>query len=357
MHVTQSGSVAAYGEKLLEWLKNYVFPCESAYRDNVVARKDINFLLGELLKNGTTTAAGYGPLNYEATDILFEELDRRNMRFIAGNTMQDRNSPPSLTLTARENYDTSRKIINRWHNHNRLSYAITPRFAFSSTEELLELSQALKNEHPDLYIQTHLNENHAEIEGTGKLFPWSKNYLHVYEHYGLATDKTIFAHCIHMTEPEYEAIADRKSIVSSCPVSNNFLGSGLFKFKDMKKYTDRITLGSDWAAGNTLSMLGVMDEFYKVSLLQDFKVYTMTRWFLCTLGAAKALGLSRFIGSFKPGKEADFIVIDPHATEMLSYRISTVKDIYELLFVLMTIGDERAIEDTYVFGRSMRNFS
>ncbi|MFC2101751.1 guanine deaminase [Bacteroidota bacterium] len=356
LHVTQSGIVAAYGEKLLEWLNNYVFPCESAYHDDAAARKDINFFLRELIKNGTTTAVGYGPLKYSATDILFEELSQRNMRFITGNTMQDRNSPEYLTLPAKENYENAQKIIRKWHNKGRQSYAITPRFAFSSTEELLELSGSLKTEFPDLYIQTHIDENLAEIEGIKKLFPWSKNYLDVYDHFGLVTDKTVFGHCIYLTEDEYMGMRDKKSIISCCPISNSFLGSGLFNFKKMMKYTDRITLGSDWGAGNTLSMLAVLDEFYKVSILQDFKVYSMTRWFLATLGAAKSLGLSDVIGSFKPGKEADFIIIDPKATELLSYRTDRVNDIYELLFVLMTLGDSSLIEETYIYGNGMKNF-
>ncbi|MBE0648279.1 MAG: guanine deaminase [Bacteroidales bacterium] len=356
LHVTQSGIVAAYGEKLLEWLNNYVFPCEAAYHDDLAARIDINFFLKELIKNGTTTACGYGPLKYKATDILFEELSRRNMRFITGNTMQDRNSPKYLSLPAKENYEIAREIILKWHNKGRLSYAITPRFAFSSSEELLGLAGALKMEFPDLYIQSHIDENFAEIEGIKKLFPWSKNYLDVYDRFGLATDKTIFGHCLHLTEDEYEGMRDKKVIISCCPISNSFLGSGLFNFRKMMEFTDRITLGSDWGAGNTLSMLAVLDEFYKISMLQDFKVYSMTRWFLATLGAAKSLGLSDFIGSFKPGKEADFIIIDPKATELLSYRSARVKNIYELLFVLMTLGDSSLIEETYIYGQSMKGF-
>ena len=356
LHITQSGIVAAYGEQLLEWLNNYVFPCESGYKNDEAARKDINFFLKELLKNGTTTGVGYGPLTFDATDILFDELSRRNMRFITGNTMQDRNSPDYLSLPAKDNYDNAKRLIEKWHGKGRLHYAITPRFAFSSTEELLELAGKLKKEHPDLYIQTHIDENFAEIEGVKKLFPWSKNYLDVYDHYGLVTDKTVFGHCLHLTEDEYNGMRDKNAIISCCPISNNFLGSGLFNFKKMMEYTDRITLGSDWAAGNTLSMFAVLDEFYKINMLQDFKVYSMTRWFLSTLGAAKSLGLDNHIGSFKPGKEADFIIIDPKANELLKYRTDKVNDIYELLFVLMTIGDNFLVDDTYVYGKSMKDF-
>ena len=354
LHVTQSRIVAAYGEKLLEWLNNYVFPAEAAYTDPEVARKDINFFLTQLLKNGTTTACGYGPLRFEATDILFEELDRRNMRFISGNNMQDRNSPDYLCLSTEENLDVAERIIKKWHgNGGRQHYSLTPRFAYAASEELMEGAGVLKKQYPDIYIQTHIDENLAEIDGIKKLFPWSKNYLDVYDRFGLVTDKSIFGHCLYVTPEEYECLHDRQAIISSCPISNNFLGSGQFNFEKMMKYTDRITLGSDWAAGNTLSMMAVMDEFYKVSLLQDFKVYSMTRWFLATLGAAKSLGLDQYIGSFASGKEADFIVINPNADDVVKYRFNQVDDIFEMLFIIMTLGDSRLIQDTYVYGQCM----
>ena len=276
------------------------------------------------------------------------------MRFITGNNMQDRNSPEYLCLSTRENIEIAEKLIKKWNGKGgRQHYAITPRFAYAATEELLDTAGQLKKQYPELYVQTHIDENIKEINGIKELFPWSKNYLDVYDKFGLVTDRSIFGHCLHITPQEYECFRERGAIISSCPISNNFLGSGLFNFKKMMEYTDHITLGSDWAAGNTLSMFAVMDEFYKVSLLQDFKVYSMTRWFMSTLGAAKALGLDNYIGGFAPGKEADFIVIDPNADEIVKYRFEMVDDIYEMLFILMTIGDNRLIKDTYVYGNRM----
>ena len=353
LHITQSGIVAAYGEKLLKWLESYVFPREALYHNEDEAREDITFFLEQLLKNGTTTACGYGPLTFEATDIVFDELSTRNMRFIAGNTMQDMNSPEYLKLSTKDNIQVTEKMITKWRGKGRLHYALTPRFAFSCTEELLDTAGQMKKQYPDLYIQTHINENLNEIKAIKEMYPWSKNYLDVYDKFGLVTDTSIFGHCIHVTGPEYECFRDRKAIISSCPISNCFLGSGLFNFKKTMKYTDRITLGTDWAAGTTLSMLAVMDEFYKVSLLQDFRVYTMTRWFLSTLGAAKALGLDGYIGSFEPGREADFVVINPGADDIVKYRTEMVDDIYEMLFIIMTLGNVTLIKDTYVFGKCM----
>jgi guanine deaminase len=349
-HAAQSAIVAAYGEKLLEWLDQYVFPGESIYKDKETARKELNFFIDQLLASGTTTAVSYGPLFYDATDVFFEELDRRKMRFITGNIMMDTNSPDSLCLSTQENYDIAKKLIKKWDNKNRLSFCISPRFAISSTEKMLELCGALKKEHPDLYIQTHLDETVAEVAEVKKLFPWSKNYLDVYHHFGLNNKKTVFGHCIHLTEPELESLKESQAIISWCPISNNFLGSGIFDLGRTVKYTHNITLGSDWGAGNTLSMFAVMDDAYKVSMLKNYKLPSMVRWYFATLGAARALQLDDKIGNFEVGKEADFIVIDPDASPYMSYRHEKANDIFELLFMLMTLGSEQNIKATYIYG-------
>lgn len=349
-HATQSAIVAAYGEKLLEWLDNYVFPSESTYRDNKIARENLSFFLDELIKNGTTTAVSYGPLFHDATDIFFEELNKRNMRFITGNTIMDINAPDSLRLTTQENYDNAQKLIKKWNNTNRLSYCISPRFALSCSENMLELCGTLKKEYPDLYLQTHLDENLTEIEEVKKVFKWSKNYLDVYNHFGLVTNKTIFGHCIHLADAELELFKTSGAIISTCPLSNNFLGSGLFNFCRASKYTDKITLGTDWGAGNSLSMFAVLDDTYKVAMLNSCKIPSMLRWFMATLGAAKALQLDDKIGSFKPGKEADFIVIDPYASPYMTFRLQKTDNIFDFLFILMTLADDRNIQATYIYG-------
>lgn len=349
-HATQSGIVAAYGEKLLEWLENYVFPGESVYNDKDIARKELNFFLDRLLKNGTTTAVSYGPLFYDATNILFEELDKRNMRFITGNILMDMNSPDYLKLSTQENYDNCKKLLEKWHNKNRLSYCISPRFALACSEKMLELCGDLKKQFPDAYIQTHLDENLAEVAEVKKLYPWSKNYLDVYHHFGLTSDRTVFGHCVHITDDELKLLRDTKGIISWCPLSNNFLGSGLFNAENAFKFTDNITLGTDWGGGNSLSMFAVMDDAYKVSMLKSYKLPSMVRWYMATLGAAKALHLDDKIGNFTVGKEADFIVIDPDASEYMKYRREKVNNLYELLFILMTLGDEINIKATYILG-------
>lgn len=349
-HATQSAIVAAYGDKLLEWLDNYVFPSESTYSNKVSAKKDLTFFLDQLVRNGTTTAVSYGPLFYDATDIFFTELQKRNMCFVTGNIIMDENAPDSLRLSAQENYDNCQKLITKWHNKSRLSYCISPRFALACSEKMLELCGSLKQEHPDCYIQTHLDENLNEVAAVKKLYPKRKNYFDVYDHYGLATDRTIFGHCIHTTDAELEAFKRTGAIISWCPISNNFLGSGLFNFARALKYTDKITLGTDWGGGNCLSMFAVLDDAYKVSMLNSVKLASMVRWYMATFGAARALQLQDKIGTFQPGKEADFIVIDPGATPYLQYRQEKVTDIFELLFTLMTLGSEVNIKATYIYG-------
>ena len=350
-HAAQSAIVAAYGEKLLEWLNNYVFPAESNYKDDDHARRDLNFFIDLLLKNGTTTAVSYGPLFYDANNIFFEELQKRNMRFITGNTIMDDDSPDYLKLPAKENYDIAKKLIHKWHNKHRLSFCVTPRFGLSCSEAMLEMCGSLAKEHKDVYIQTHLDENVNEIKATQEKFPWSKNYLDVYDRYGLVTDRAVFGHCIHLTEAELEVIKAKKAIIASCPTSNNFLGSGLFNFERVSKYTERITFASDWGAGNTISMLRVMDDAYKVAMLTGYKLPSMLRWYLCTLGSARALKLDDKIGNFEIGKEADFVVIDPDATDVLKYRNHQVDDIFEFLFITMSLADEHNIAATYVMGK------
>ncbi|MFN7096385.1 MAG: guanine deaminase [Gammaproteobacteria bacterium] len=349
-HCTQSSIVAAYGEKLLEWLEDYVFPGESIYDNPESAKADITFFLDHLVRNGTTTAVSYGPLFYQAADIFFEELDKRKMRFITGNILMDKDSPDYLRLTTKENYDISRRLIEKWHNKHRLSYCISPRFALACSEEMMELCGTLKKEFPDLYIQTHLDENTNEVESVKKEFPWSKNYLDVYNHFGLVTPQTVLGHCIHLTDDELHTMRELKPILSWCPISNNFLGSGLFNLERVLKYTHNITLGTDWGGGNSLSMFAVMDDAYKVAMLQSYKLPSMKRWYMATFGAAKSLELESKIGNFTPGKEADFIVIDPEASPFLKYRSARVNDIFELLFILMTLGDEKIIHATYIFG-------
>ena len=356
IHSVQTESIASYGEQLLDWLNEYIFPTERKFSDRNYAEKATKFFLRELLRNGTTTAAIFPSVHAVSTDVLFEISHKINMRLIAGKTMMDRNSVEADFDTPETAYSESKLLIEKWHGKGRLSYAITPRFAPTSSEEQLNVASSLKKEFPGIYVQTHLAENKKETEYVKTLFPWSKSYLEVYDHFDLLGDRSLFAHSIHLTDNEYKRIAETNSVVVHCPTSNLFLGSGLFDFKKANEFNLRMALGSDVGAGTSFSMFKTADEAYKVAALQSEKLSPLKLYYLLTLGGAKALSLSDKIGNFSIGKEADFNIINLNCTPLLEYRIKTAKTLEEKLFALMILGDDRAISETYVFGKSMNEF-
>lgn len=271
MHTTQTKAVGAYGEKLLEWLDNYIFPSETSFNSISLAYKEFELLLKELFKNGTTTICAYAPSSYDGADIIFELADKYNMRAILGNTIMT-NGNKNLITSPEISLKISEKLHNKWHNHNRLHYGLTPRFALSCTDKTLNLCQEFLQSHRDIYIQTHLSENLNEIKDTLSLYPKASDYLNVYETYGLITEKTILGHCIHLSKSEWRRIKEQNAIIASCPTSNNYLGSGHFDYKTAIKNDIKLTIATDWAAGNTLSLFKVMDDAYKASLLNSYIV-------------------------------------------------------------------------------------
>jgi guanine deaminase len=356
IHSVQTESIASYGEQLLDWLNGYIFPAESKFSDRDYAEKATKFFINELLRNGTTTAAIFPSVHAISAEVLFEIGHEYNMRLIAGKTMMNRNSVKADFDTPETAYSESKELIEKWHGKGRLSYAITPRFAPTSSEEQLKVASLLKKEFPGVYVQTHLSENKKETEYVKTLFPWSKSYLEVYDHFDLLGERSLFAHSIHLSDNEYKRIAETNSVVVHCPTSNLFLGSGLFDFKKAKKFNIRMALGSDVGAGTSFSMFKTACEAYKVAALQDEKLSPLKSYYLMTLGGAKALSLSDKIGNFSIGKEADFNIINLNCTPLLEYRIKTAKTLEEKLFALMILGDDRAISKTYVLGRSMKGF-
>jgi guanine deaminase len=365
IHCPQTEIIGAYGEQLLEWLDKYVFPTESKFKDINYARKISSFFLDELLRNGTTTALVLTTIFSHSVDILFEEAQRRNMRLIAGQVLMSRNAPDFLINDPHKAYEENRELIAKWHGTDRLLYAITPRFAITSTEVELKLAAKLKEEFPEVYIHTHLSENHKEIEFTASLFPNSKDYLNVYEQFDLVGDRSIFAHCIHLDDSAFARLSDAGAAIAYCPTSNLFLGSGLFKLHQAKslEYPIKVGLGSDVGAGTSFSQLKTMAEAYKVSQLQGQSLSPFKAFYLATLGAAKALCLDDKLGSFDKGKEADFIVLDTNATQLMALRNSSfnstngdfsLEAIASQLFGLMILGDDRAVKATYLAGKLVK---
>jgi guanine deaminase len=356
IHYPQTRVIASYGAQLLEWLQKYTFVEEQKLRDprhaDVVAR----FFLDELQRCGTTTAMVYCTVHPESVDAFFVESEKRGMRMIAGKVMMDRGAPEGLRDDPQRGYDESKALIARWKGRGRLDYAVTPRFAVTSSDAQLEAAGALMRENPGAYMQTHLDENHAEIAFVKELFPWTGTYLQVYERYGLLGPRSVFGHCIHLEPSEISALAESRSIAAFCPTSNLFLGSGLFDMKGLQEKSVRVSLATDVGGGTSYSMLQTAAEGYKVLQLRGQSWPAAQAFYQMTLGNARALDLQDRIGSLKAGMEADIVVLDSRATPAMAHRMESVDgDLAEELFILMMMGDDRAVSETYVAGRPVKN--
>ena len=276
---------------------------------------------------------------------------------IAGKAMMDRNAPEGVLDTPQAGYDDSKSLISEWHGKGRQHYAITPRFAITSSPEQMEMAGALAREFPGLHMQTHLSENHAEIAFTRELYPWSRDYTDVYEHYGLLGKRALFGHCIHLSEREADALSDSGSVAVFCPTSNLFLGSGLF---DYQRYRSRerplrIATATDVGGGTNYSMLRTMDEGYKVIALNGEKLNPFASFWQLTRGNAEALSIADKVGTLDVGTDADIVVLDSRATPAMKLRMETAGSLAEELFLLQTLGDDRSVAEVYIAGRPAKS--
>ncbi|MVW75602.1 guanine deaminase [Pseudomonas xionganensis] len=353
IHYPQTGMIASYGEQLLDWLNTYTFPTEKQFADKAHASDVAAIFLKELLRSGTTTALVFGTVHPQSVDAFFEAAQALNLRMIAGKVLMDRNAPDYLTDTAESGYVESKELIERWHGKGRLHYAVTPRFAPTSTPEQLTLAGKLLGEYPDLYMHTHLSENRKEIEWVKALFPERKGYLDVYDHHKLIGPRAVFAHGVHLCDEECQRLAETGSAVAFCPTSNLFLGSGLFDLNKLEAHGVRVGLGTDVGAGTSFSQLQSLNEAYKIMQLQGKKLDPFKSLYLATLGGAEALYLDDKLGNFTPGKDADFLVLDYNATPLLSYRMQQARSLEERLFALCMLGDDRSVLETFAAGRSV----
>lgn len=357
VHMPQMQVIASYGTELLDWLNTYTFPEESKFRNAQHGRRIARLFLDEMLRQGTTTVVAYCSVHKESAEAFFAESYDRDMLNIAGKVMMDRNAPEAVLDTPQSGYDDSKALIAEWHGRGRQHYAITPRFAITSTPEQMEMAGALMREHPDLHMQTHLSENHAEIAFTQELFPWSRDYTDIYEHYGLLGGKSLFGHCIHLSDREADALSDSGSVAVFCPTSNLFLGSGLFDYHRYRRREKplRIAAATDVGGGTNYSMLRTMDEGYKVIALNGEKLNPLASFWQITRGNAEALSLADRIGTLEPGTDADIAVLDSRATPVMRLRMETVESLAEELFLLQTLGDDRAIREVYVAGKPAKS--
>lgn len=355
-HFPQMQVMGSFGAELLDWLNTYTFPAEMEFGNIAHAQRIAASFLDELTRHGTTTVAAYCSVHPQSADVLFAEAQRRGMCIITGKVMMDRNAPEGLRDTAQSGYDDTKMLIERWHGVDRLHYAITPRFAITSTPEQLEATRTLAQEYPHLHIQTHLSENKAEIAFTGSLYPASKDYTDIYAHYGLVGPKSLFGHCIHLTDREADTMADAGAVAVFCPTSNLFLGSGLFDYFRYKRRDKglRVATATDVGGGTDYSMLRTMDEAYKVIALQGEKIPPITSYWQMTRGNAEALSLDHRIGTLEEGMDADLVVLDSNATPAMRLRMEKATSLSEELFILQTMGDDRHVVETYIAGKPMK---
>lgn len=351
VHYPQTEMVAAYGEQLLEWLENYTFPTEREFADAGKASQVAEIFLDELLRNGTTTALTIPTVHKQSVDAFFTAAQNRSMRMICGKVLMDRNAPEYLVDTPETAYHESKELIERWHGKDRLRYAVTPRFAPTSSDEQLTRAGQLLREHPGIYMHTHLAENLEEVKWVKKLFPQCSGYLDVYNHFGLLGNHSIFAHCLHLNDEEFELLHKTGSGIAFCPTSNLFLGSGLFNLSMAEKKNVNVGFGTDIGAGTSFSLFQTINEGYKIQQLRGHQLSPLKSMYLATLGGACTLDLDGVIGNFEPGKEADFVVLDYRSTPLSALRFQRCTKLTDKLFALAILGDDRAVKATYILGQ------
>ncbi len=354
LHFPQTQAIASYGAQLLEWLNTYIFVEEQKF----AAPKHAAFIAGrfmdELLSNGTTTAVAYCSVHPQSVDAYFTAAEQRGMLMVGGKVMMDRNAPDALRDTASQGYGETKRLIGKWHGRGRALYAISPRFAITSTPEQMEMSRALVAEHPDCYVQTHLSENKDEIAFATSLYPDAKDYTDIYARYGLLTDKTLLGHCIYLSDREISVLAETGAVGVFCPTSNLFLGSGLFDRDRFDRLGARWSVATDVGAGTSFSMLETMAEAYKVLHLNGQRLSPLNSFYRMTLGNARMLGLQDRIGSLHAGADADIVIFNSSAKPAMELRMRTATSLAEELFILQTMGDDRCVAETYVAGKAMK---
>lgn len=350
VHYPQTEMIASYGEQLLEWLENYTFPEEEKFADFAHAKNIAEFFLDQLLDAGTTTALVFGTVHPKSVEAFFTIAQQKKLRMICGKVLMNQNCPKNLSDSVESGYTDSKKLIEKWHNKDRLQYAVTPRFAPTCSREQLNKAGELLKEFPGVYLHTHLSENKNEINWVRELFPDSDSYLDVYDKSNLLGRRSVFAHGVHLHDKEFQRLSQTQSAISFCPTSNLFLGSGCFNLKQAEKFKVNVGLGTDIGAGTSFSMLTTLNEAYKTQQLRQTQLSPFKSLYLATLGGAIALDLEGTIGNFTQGAEADFIVLDYQATPLMARRIQHCKSLKEKLFILSILGDDRHVKATHIMG-------
>ena len=352
IHFPQTDIIGAPSEGLLPWLENYTFPAESRFADPVHAAEVAEVFLDELLRNGVTTALTFATSHVASVDAFFAAAQRRGLRMISGKVLQDRHSPDGVRDETAQSLADTESLIRRWHDVDRLGYAITPRFAPTSTEAQLEGAGELAAKYPDTWIHSHVAENKDEVKWARELFPQARSYLDVYRGFGLMRERAVYAHCIHFDDDDRRLMRETGTAAAVSPTSNLFLGSGFFDVEGADRIGMRYGLASDVGGGTSFSPFTTMMAAYYVGREGQTKpgvsIPPSQLWWRHTGGAARALGLDGVIGNLQPGCEADFLVIDPRATPLLARKTALAQNLEELLFSMIVLGDDRLIERTVI---------
>ena len=358
VHFPQTDVIGSPAEGLLPWLENYTFPHEARFADHGYAVGVAEVFLDELLRNGVTSALTFCTSHVHSVDALMEASERRGLRMIAGKVLQDRHSPDGVRDETEQSLLDTEALIRRWHQRARLGYAITPRFAPSCSEAQLRGAGELAARHRDVWIQSHVAENRDEIRWARELFPAARSYLSIYQDFGLMRDRAIYAHCIHFDDDDRALMRDTGAAAAVSPTSNLFLGSGFFDYEGALRIGFRFGLASDVGGGTSFSPFHTMLAAYYVGREGQTKpgvsLSPQNLWWQHTAGAAEALGLDGVIGNLRPGCEADFVVLDPQATPLLARKTRNARNLDELLFSMIVLGDDRVIAQVYVDGAPAR---
>ena len=348
LHYPQTDIIGSPADGLLPWLERYTFPQEARFADPAHAAEVAAFFFDELQRHGVTTALSFATSHVASVDAALAEAQRRGLRFITGKVLQDRHSPDGVRDHTEQSLIDTERLIRRWHGVDRLGYAITPRFAPTSTDAQLRGAGELAARHPDVWVQSHVAENRDEVRWVAELYPQSRSYLEVYGHFGLLRERAVYAHCIHLDATDRALMASTGTAAAASPTSNLFLGSGFFDFAAARAAGVRHGLASDVGGGTSFSPFHTMLAAYNVAREGHTKpgesLLPSHLWWLHTAGAARALGLQDTVGQLMPGQEADFVVLDPQATPLLARRTAQADSLEELLFALIVLGDERLVE-------------
>ncbi|TRW97805.1 guanine deaminase [Paracoccus sp. M683] len=354
IHFPQVQVIASWGAQLLDWLNTYTFPEEARFADPAHAQAMAGRFLDLLAAHGTTTATAFCSVHPESAEALFSAAEARNMAMIAGKVMMDRNALPAVLDTAQQGYDDSKRLLEKWHGRGRQRYAISPRFAITSTPEQMHAAGTLVAEHPDCHVQTHMSENRDEIALAKQLYPSARDYLDIYEKYGLLSENLLLGHCVHLEPREIARMAETGSRAIFCPTSNLFLGSGLFDEAGLRASGVVSGIATDVGGGTSYSMLQTLNEGYKILQLDGQKLTPFAGFHWITRGNAIALGMVDQIGTLARGSDADLVVLDSRATPAMALRMERAETLAQELFILQIMGDDRSIAQTYVAGRPMK---